>query len=98
MTTRRDWHYWTSSCGRIELLMTSDDAASASHPGPCDADVYALSKIPRIKRQIDAIDPATLRLELREYGAWDNDALDDHEANLQRLLWIAAADISGGEA
>lgn len=86
--------YWTSSCGRIELEMTREQARSASQPGQ-DAtdDVFALSRKPKIARQLEAIDPDTLRDELRGYGAWDDVQLADHDGNLQRVLWIAANDI-----
>ena len=87
-------HWWTSSCGRVELEMTLEQAQSCTHPGPCDSDVRALSQQPDIERQLKAIDPEHLRLELREYGAWDNEELADHEQNLQRVLWIAAGDIT----
>ena len=85
--------WFTSSSGRIELQMTLEQAQSASHQGQCDDDVLALSKVPEIAAQLEAIDPETLRKELREYGAWDADELSDHEQNLQRLLWCAACDI-----
>lgn len=32
--------------------------------------------------------------ELAEYGAWDQDELSDHDANLARLVWSAANDLS----
>lgn len=34
-----DLEWWSESLGRIELQITRDDAESASHPGPCDANV-----------------------------------------------------------
>ncbi len=86
--------WWNSSCGRIELQMTKAQAESASHPGPCDLDVKALSNVPAIKRQVERIDPAVLREELCGYGAWDDEELDDHAANIHRILWLAACDIS----
>lgn len=85
--------WFSSSSGRIELQITLSQASSASHPGQCDNDVMALSKAPKIARQLAKIDPQTLRDELREYGAWDDDELADHEQNLQRILWIACGDI-----
>ncbi len=88
--------YWTTGSGRIELQMTKAQAASCSHPGQCDGDVSALAKNPKIARQLVKINPELLAAELREYGAWDSSELDDHEQNLQRLLWIAAGDISDG--
>jgi hypothetical protein len=31
---------------------------------------------------------------LKEYGAWDRQELADHDQNLQRILWLAACDIT----
>ncbi len=88
--------YWTTGSGRIELQITKRQAASASHPGPCDAEVLALSQVPAIRRQLERIDPTLLRDELREWGAWDETELADHAQNLQRLVWLAAGDIADG--
>ena len=85
--------YFCTSSGRIELCLTKTQAARASHPGPCDRDVLELSKVPAVRRQLDKLDPEVLRQELKEYGAWDAADLEDHTANLQRILWIAAGDI-----
>lgn len=86
--------YFSTSSGRIELKLTKSQARRASHPGPCDRDVLELSRVPEIRRQLAKIDPETLRQELKEYGAWDADDLADHDQNLQRILWIAAGDIT----
>ncbi len=85
--------WWSCSSGRIELQITEDQAANASHQGQCDDDVRALSCEPNIKKQLDALDPLLVTKELSEYGAWSDDELADHEQNLQRLLWIACNDI-----
>lgn len=85
--------YFCTSSGRIELCLTKSQARKASHPGPCDADVRELSQVPAIRRQLQKLDPQVLRQELKEYGAWSDDDLTDHDANLQRILWIAAGDI-----
>ena len=86
--------WWTESLGRIELQITLAQARSCSHPGPCDADVKALRQAPAIRRQLDKLSPQLVRDCLREYGAWDDEELADHDKNLDRLLWIAANDIS----
>ena len=86
--------WFSTSSGRIELQMTMAQAESASHQGQCDDDVRALSRVPKIARQLAKINPETLKGELREYGAWDSKELADHDQNLQRLLWLAAGDIS----
>lgn len=72
--------------------MTLKQANSASHSGDCELDVNAL--IPKLKKQLDKIDPKLLADELREYGAWDTVQLSNHADNLQRLVWVAACDIS----
>jgi hypothetical protein len=86
--------WYTTGSGCIELQMTLAQARSASHPGQCDRDVLDLSRDPKIARQLRKIDPATLRAEMAEYGAWGEAELSDHDANLQRLVWLAACDIS----
>lgn len=80
--------------GRLSIEMTKKQAESVSHSGPCDADVEAL--LPQLQEQLNRIDPAELRKELKEYGAWDEKELADHNSNLGRLIWIAGADISEG--
>jgi hypothetical protein len=85
---------WASTgSGRIELQMSLEEAQSASHQGQCDEDVLDLSRVPHIAAQLAEIDPKLLREELREYGAWDDNELKDHDQNLQRLLWSLAGDI-----
>ena len=85
---------WAStSSGRIELNITKNQAAIGMHQGACDNDIAVLRMIPAIRRQLSKIDPETLKAELREYGAWDDAELSDHDANLSRLLWVMCGDI-----
>jgi len=51
-------------------------------------------KSPSVAAQLARISPEALRRELREYGAWDDSQLADHEANLRRWVWIVGGDIS----
>jgi len=88
--------YWTSSSGRIELNITKKQAAIGSHQGQCDDDVKYLSELLAIKRQLSKIQKDILIKELKEYGAWEDDELQDHEQNLQRILWLACGDIENG--
>lgn len=92
---KRIW--WSSSSGRIELQLSRTLAESCSHQGQCDADVAAARELPEIKAQLDKIKPDVLRAELKEYGTWDAKELADHDANLDRLVWLAANDISEGQ-
>ena len=86
--------WWSESLGRIELQITLKQAQSCSHQGQCDDDVAALRKVPAIKRQLDKLDPKLVADCLREYGAWDDKELADHDQNLTRLLWCACCDIA----
>jgi len=86
--------YWTCGSGLVELEMTLDQAQSVSHQGRCDADVADLRTVPKIKRQLAKLDPIQVAHTLRGYGAWDETELADHDANLNRLVWIAGCDLA----
>ena len=75
------------------LVITREEANIGSHQGQCDDDIAYLRTVPRIRRQLAKINPELLRKELKEYGAWDDEDLADHDANLSRILWIACGDI-----
>ena len=80
----------------VELQMTKAQAQAAAHQGQCDADVLALSRQPKIARQLAKLNPEYLCRELEEYGAWDHTELADHAQNLLRILWLAANNIVEG--
>ncbi|WP_448168667.1 hypothetical protein [Burkholderia ambifaria] len=85
--------WFTSSSGRIEFWLYEADARVGYHPGQCDASIAGLRQQRYIVKQLDKVDPAALRDELREYGAWDDVQLADHNENLSRILWLACGDI-----
>ena len=87
-------NYFSTGSGRIELQINIDDAHTGHHSGQCDADIDYLLTVDYIRAQLDAINPALLAEELREYGAWSQDELADHEQNKARILWIACGDIA----
>lgn len=87
--------WWTSSSGQIEFQMTLEQAQTVHHQGRCDKDVETVVK--ELWDEIKDIDSNVLRLNLKEYGAWNSNELSDHEANLNRLVWIAAGDICEAE-
>jgi hypothetical protein len=86
--------WFTSSCGRIELQITLAQAQACAHPGDNEPAVNWLRQEPKIRRQLAKIDPEALKRELREYGAWDDEELADHDQNLTRILWLACHDIT----
>ncbi len=52
---------------------------------------------PYVAKQLKAMDAEKLAKELREYGAWDDSELTDHEQNLMRWVWVSAGDITEGK-
>jgi hypothetical protein len=89
-TTIREW---SSSSGEIELTFRYGDEAQGYHQGRCDDDVADLCSAPYLVRQFKAISSTALAKVLREYGAWSPAELRNRKANLQRLVWLACADL-----
>jgi hypothetical protein len=50
--------------------------------------------VPAIRRQLAKLNPENLRKELKEYGAWDDIDLANHQDNLMRWLWLSCVDIA----
>jgi hypothetical protein len=78
---------------KFELRMTLKQAESASHQGDCADDVMALLELPNIARQLNKIPPDDIRDEPKSWGAWEDDELEDQQANRERIVWIAARNI-----
>jgi hypothetical protein len=85
--------YWSTGSGRIQLNIPKKVAESCYHSGQCDNDVKIARQMKSIKKQLDSIPKELLISELKEYGAWDSEELDDYEANKDRILWLACGDI-----
>jgi len=83
---------WYGNYG-VSIRLTKADALNVSQAGDMSSQVCDLLQKGYVKKQADKIDPVALCDELRDYGAWDNDQLQDHKANLERLVWIAGGDI-----
>lgn len=76
-----------------DLKLTRKDAKSVSHSGDCESDVISLMEKKYVKKQLDLLNPEQLAKELNDYGAWDDEELKDHKANLKRWVWISGGDI-----
>lgn len=76
---------------RFTIQMTRKQAQSAAHQGACDQDIESLCC--KLERQLRKLSPADLAAELKEWGAWDETELADHEQNCRRIIWIAAGNI-----
>lgn len=83
-----------ASFNRFEIELTKRQAESVSHSGPCDNDVDILLQDKKIIRQLKKIPDDKLKEELKEYGAWNDEELQDRKANEQRIIWIAGCNIA----
>jgi hypothetical protein len=86
--------WWTESLGRIELRIPLELAQTCCHPGDCEADVVAARQHWLIVDQLVKLEPKRVADCLREYGAWSDEELADHDMNLTRLLWLACSDVA----
>lgn len=82
-----------ASLNYFDLYFTKQDVDSMPLSGQCDDAVKIIAKKPYIVRQFANIDNSKLIKELSEYGAWDNVELQDKQANIERIIWIACGDI-----
>lgn len=80
--------------GSIELPL--DVIEQCYHTGDCEADIKRCMELPEVIAELEGIYPEDLRRELVEYGAWTEEELEDHNDNLERILWIAAGNIQEG--
>jgi hypothetical protein len=78
---------------RFEIKMTLNQAKSVSHQGACDEDVKELLKNKKYLSQFKKIRLSDIAAELKEYGAWDEEELNNIVDNLQRITWIAGGNI-----
>lgn len=78
---------------RFIITLTKRQAESISGAGEQEENVKWLLNVPAIKRQLNRINANDIRAELKEYGAWDSNELQDSNQNLQRILWIAGGNI-----
>jgi hypothetical protein len=89
--------WWTESLGRIEIQMTLEQAEMVPLSGQCEHGTCLLAKEKDVMAQLDKYTPELIAECLNEYGCWSLEDLKDHEANILRLLWMAASDIQEQE-
>tara|TARA_Y100000389_G_scaffold201178_1_gene243226 strand:+ start:1376 stop:1708 length:333 start_codon:yes stop_codon:yes gene_type:complete len=96
-------YWWHSSCGRIEFELKQSTVDSICHSGSNDDSVEHESNEDYLKAIFAGIDPMILREVIGEMIADITETeLNDHESNLERMLWMASWDIfdekfDGGE-
>ena len=79
---------------RFTLWMSEEQAKKGFHMGRCDNDVLELVKSPDMKAQLDTIPDDEIKAELRNFGAWDEDELNNPTDNRLRIVWLACGDIA----
>lgn len=80
--------YASSSSGRLELALTREQIDSIPRQGAADDAIAALLQEPSIAAQTAQWGAQTLSAELKEYGAWDDTERADHDANIERMVWL----------
>jgi hypothetical protein len=80
---------------RFFIELPDQAVKDMSHAGPCDDDAEHWQT--RVHRPPEAT-PEVLARELHEYGAWDDEELEDDAANWRRVIWLAAVQIKEEQA
>lgn len=80
-------HRWENS-NSVEIQMTIEIRDACSHQGSCDADVEKW--VNELRPELEKIPAEVIAINLKSYGAWDEEELKDREQNLRRFLWCAA--------
>ena len=82
-----------------DMFVSKDDLApdfaealeDCGAPGPADACVAHVMQTYEITG-----DPEACREMLKGYGAWEDEELEDHNANLERLVWLTGCGLAEG--
>jgi len=75
------------------LNITKAVANECSRSGDNEYNVNYYMSLPKYKKQLSKIDKDELIKELTDYGAWDDDELQNHNDNLQRIFWLSCGNI-----
>ena len=76
-----------------QLKITKAVANECSKSGDNEYSVNYYMNLPYYKEQLEKIDKNELIKELNEYGCWDDNELQNHSDNLQRLFWLSCGNI-----
>lgn len=76
------------------LNITKAVANECSRSGNNEYSVNYYMSLPKYRKQLLKLDKEEVRQELNDLGAWEDDELENHEDNLQRLFWLACGNIS----
>ena len=82
----------TNHAGEVSLPQSVIEICSSS--GESIHDVRASLLRPEVKAELDKITSSDIAKELEDTGAWDEEELEDTQANLERFLWIICGNAS----
>ena len=75
------------------LNITKAVANECSQSGDNEYSVNYYMNLPKYKKQLSKIDKNELIKELKVYVEWDDDELQNHNDNLQRIFWLSCGNI-----
>lgn len=76
------------------LNITKAVANECSSSGNNEYSINHYMNLPKYKKQLSKLDKTEVRNELNDLGVWDDDELENHNDNLQRLFWISCGNIT----
>lgn len=76
------------------LNITKAVANECSQSGNNEYSVNYYMNLPKYKRQLSKIDKEELKAELNDLGVWENEELENHNDNLQRIFWLSCGNIN----
>ena len=82
-----------ASFERFEFPLRLEIAQMCSHQGDCGPDIEQAMAMPEVRKELSRLSPSLVRAELWDYGAWEDEELQNHELNLARILWLGAGNI-----
>lgn len=81
----------TAYFNRFFLELPDECVSDCSGSGDQSENVKFWAK--KIKRN-ENVSPSILSAELKEYGAWNSEERADDDKNWERIIWIAACNVS----
>lgn len=77
------------------LKITKEQAELCFNSEESEKEISRLKNLPEVQKQLMKINPDELKKELERLGAWDEKELENHEMNLNRIVWITCGKIIG---
>lgn len=79
--------------GDLELELTEEQFMSIPRGQDCSPEVKIIRQDPKVEEQLKRMSVESVKTYLFHFCCWEDDELNDHEENLDRLVWLACEDI-----